>query len=222
MADPEPDLGADLQAGEPHEHVEGVGDPAVGRVLQRDEPELDVAAVDLLEDRRDRADRDVLDRLAELGHRGEVAVAVLRPEAGHPELPLERPRAAHQLAEDQLERLQGQGPLAQLGRPGDDLVLARGRPDVEPLRLLELADLDGDLRAVIQEADQIPVDPVDLRAEVRERRRVLRGRRGGPGRLRLGGGRLGGRGRLARHGATLRQGPARSFRPVRGGVGFTV
>ena len=64
--DAEPDLGADLQPGQPHEHLERVDDPAVGRVLQRHDAELDVPAVDLLEDRGDRADGDVLDRLAEI------------------------------------------------------------------------------------------------------------------------------------------------------------
>ena len=61
MVDPQPDLGADLDARQADEHVQGVGDPAVGRVLQGHDAELDVAAVDLLEDRGDRADRDVLD-----------------------------------------------------------------------------------------------------------------------------------------------------------------
>ena len=61
MVDPQPDLGADLEARQADEHLQGVGDPAVGRVLQGDDAELDVTAVDLLEDRGDRADRDVLD-----------------------------------------------------------------------------------------------------------------------------------------------------------------
>jgi hypothetical protein len=47
-------------------------------------------AVDLLEDRGDRADRDVLDGRAELGDRGQVAVAVFRPQAGDPERLLQR------------------------------------------------------------------------------------------------------------------------------------
>ena len=133
VVDPQPDLGPDLQARQPDEHLERVGDPAVGRILQRDDPELDVAAVDLLEDRGDRADRDVLDGLAELGDRGEVAVAVLRPEAGDPQRPLQRPRAAHQLAEDQPERLRRAAGLGSRPGPGDHLVLAGRRPDVEAL-----------------------------------------------------------------------------------------
>ena len=119
MVDPEPDLGADLQAGEPDEHLERVDDPAVGRVLQRDEAELDVPAVDLLEDRGDRADRDVLDGLAELGDGGEVAVAVLRARGRRPAgCRWSDRRAAHQLAEDQPERLGGHGPSARRRGPG--------------------------------------------------------------------------------------------------------
>ena len=99
--DAQPHLGADLQVRQLDEHVERVGDPAVGRVLQRHQAELDVAAIDLLEDRRDRADRHVLDRLAKFGDRGQVAVAVLRARGRrHADRALERPRAAHQLAED--------------------------------------------------------------------------------------------------------------------------
>ena len=100
---PQADLGADLQAGQADEHFQGVGDPAVGRVFERDDAELDVPAVDLLEHRGDRADRDVFHRLAELGHRREMAVAVLRPEAGDPEGPLQGPRPAHQFPKDQPE-----------------------------------------------------------------------------------------------------------------------
>ena len=166
VADPKADLGLDLEAGLADEHVEGVGDPAVGRVLQRDDPEVDVAAGDLLEDGGDRAERDVLDRLAEAGDRGEVAVAVLRPEAGDPELALEGAGAADQLAEDEAQGLVRERPAAGLEGAGVDLVLARGGPDVEPGRLLDPADLHGDRGAVVEEVDQLAVDPVDLDAKV--------------------------------------------------------
>ena len=63
-------------------------------------PKSRVAAIHLLEDGRDAADRDVLDRLAEPLDGGQVAVAVFRPEVGDLEHLLQRPRAAHDLAED--------------------------------------------------------------------------------------------------------------------------
>ena len=127
-----------------------------------------MAAIDFLEDGRDRADRHVLDGLAKLGDRGEVAVAVLGPEVGDADRPLERPRAAHQLAEDDPQRLRGQRALAGGQGLGDDLVLARGRPDLEPLILLDLADLRGDLGAAIQQADEVLVEPVDLAPQARQ------------------------------------------------------
>ena len=45
---------------------------------------------------------------------------------------------------------------------GDDLVFARGRPDLESLVVLDLADLRDDLRAAIEQADEVLIEPVDL------------------------------------------------------------
>ena len=155
MMHPHPDLGADLDARQADEHLQGVGDPAVGRVLQGHDAELDVTAIDLLEDRGDRADRDVLDGLAKLGDRGQVAIAVLRPQAGDAERLLERSRPAHQLAEDQSERLRrGAGPRSP---PGRGQMTSSSRADDQtssPCCLLDLADLEGDLGATVQERDE--------------------------------------------------------------------
>src|SRR5206468_2479894 len=116
-----------------------------GRVLERDDAELDVPAIDLLEDGGDRADGDVLHGLAKFRHGGEVAVAILGPQAGDAKGPLERPRAAHQLAEDQPQGLDRQRAGAGGQGPRDDLVLPRRRPDLQSLVMLELTDLRGDL-----------------------------------------------------------------------------
>ena len=59
VMNPQPHFGADLDVGELDKHVERVGDPAVGRVFQRHQAELDVAAIDVFKYGRDRADRHV-------------------------------------------------------------------------------------------------------------------------------------------------------------------
>ena len=173
---PQPHLGPDLEVRQLDEHLERVGDPAVGRVLQWDHAELDVPAVDLLEDRGDRADRDMLDGLAKLGDRGQVAVAVLRAQAGDPHRPLQGPRAAHQLAEDSPQGLRRHRAPAGRERLGDHLVLARRRPDLQAPILLELADPKDDLRPSIQQTDELMVQPVDLLSQARQAGHRLRGR----------------------------------------------
>ena len=166
--DPQPHLRPDLQVRQLDEHVERVGDPAVGRVFQRHQSELDVAAIDLLEDRGDRADRHVLDGLAESRDRGEVAVTILRPQAGHADRPLKGPGAAHQLAEDDPQRLRRQRALARRQGLRDHLVLPGRRPDLQPMIVLHLPDPRRDLRAAIQQLDQLLVQPVDLPPQARQ------------------------------------------------------
>ena len=78
----QPHFAADDQMRHTHEHVERVGDPAIGRVFDRHDAEIDVAAIDLLEDGGDAADADELDRLAEALDGGEMAVTVFRAEIG--------------------------------------------------------------------------------------------------------------------------------------------
>ncbi len=145
VMNPEPNLGPNLQAGESHEHVERVGDPAVGRVLQRHDPELHVPAIHFLEHGGDRADRDMLDRFAKLGHSGEIAIAVLGSQTGDAHGPLKRAGAAHQLAEDEPKGFVGKGAAAVARGVGDHFVLAGRRPDFQALLLLQLADLQRDL-----------------------------------------------------------------------------
>ena len=96
----QPNLGADLQLRQAHEHVQRVGDPAVGGVFQRHDAEIGMAAVDLLEHGGDAADAHELDRLAEALDGRQMAEAVLRAEVGDLEHLLQGPRAAHDLAED--------------------------------------------------------------------------------------------------------------------------
>ena len=84
----------------PREHVERVGHAAVGRVLDRHQPEIRLLPVDFLEHGGDAADRHELDALAEAMDRRQVAETVERPEKGDARLADQttgsrwRPRAA--------------------------------------------------------------------------------------------------------------------------------
>ena len=177
----EADLGPNFQAREANEHVQGVGDPAVGRVLERDQAELNVAAVDFLEDRRDRAHGDMLDRFAELGDGCQMAIAVLGAEVGDPQGALQGAAPTHHFAKDEAEGLLRQWALTRGQGARDDFLLARGRPDFQPLFLLYLADLKRNFGASIEQGDQFLIDPVDFAPEAWQGRCALRiviGRRG--------------------------------------------
>ena len=103
------------------------------------------------------------------------------PRLGDAQAALERPRAAHQLAEDEPQGLDGQRTLAGGQDLRDDLVFAGGRPDLQPLIVLDLADLGDDLGAAIEQADEVQIELVDLTPQARERRAALRvGRLGEP------------------------------------------
>ena len=203
---PQPHFRPDLEVGQLDEHVERVGHPAVGRVLQRHQAKLDVAAIDFLENGRDRAHGDMLDGLAKLGDRGEMAVTVLRSQAGNLERSLQRSRAAHQLAEDGAEGFGRERALAGRQRLGDHLVFARGRPDLHPLIVFELDDLRRDLRAAIQESDEVLIQPIDLAPQAPHGGmplRVARFRGGSP--IFRAAGWLIAMGRLPGHGSTQRE-----------------
>ena len=67
----------------------------------------------------------------------------------------------------------GNGPWLAARTCADHLVFARGRPDLEPLIVLELADLRDDLGAAVEQADQILVEPIDLASQAPESRLAL-------------------------------------------------
>ncbi len=171
----QPHLGPDHDVGQLDEHVERVGHPAVGRVFQRHQAELDVTAIDVFKDGRDRADRDVDHGLTKLGHRSQMAVAVFGAQVSHVDGALQRARAAHQLAENDSQRLRrAAGPWLAAKALRDDLVLARRRPDLDTLIVLDLADQRRDLGAAIEQADQVLIELVDLPPQSTQRGSALR------------------------------------------------
>ena len=65
------------------EHVQRVYDSPIRRVFQRHDAELSVAATKFLKHGGDGGHRGQLTTLAKMVDRGEIRVAVLRPEVGH-------------------------------------------------------------------------------------------------------------------------------------------
>ena len=118
---------------QPGEHVERVGDPAVGRILDRHQPKIGLLAVHFLEHGGDGAHRHQLDALPEAVHRRQVAVAVERARERRPAVLFQLPRAADDFAEN--------GPQA-LGREGA-LVVATGRDRRLPPRVRIVGVLTG-------------------------------------------------------------------------------
>ena len=72
----QPNFAADHQMRHLQEHVERIDDPAVGRVLDRHDAEIDVAAIDLLEHRRNVVHAQASDRLTEAQLDGGAQMAV--------------------------------------------------------------------------------------------------------------------------------------------------
>jgi len=172
------DLGTDPDLRHADEHVERVGHPPVGRVLQRHDAEIDVLAVHFLEDGGDVADRHEVHRLAEARQRGEVAEAVLRPEERHLEHPLQRPRAGDQFAVDGANRRLPEGAIVALEDVLDHFLFPGGGEDALAVLVLDLADLRREVRPLVDEFEDLQVELIDLssvRLEVLRRRRPFRG-----------------------------------------------
>ncbi len=100
MVDGQPNLRDDLQLRQAHEHVEGIGDAAVRRVLQRHDSEVGMAAVDLFEHSGDATDLHELDRSAEPLNGSQMTEAILGAEVRDLDDLLQGPRATHNLTEN--------------------------------------------------------------------------------------------------------------------------
>ena len=136
MVDVHLDLAADphRQAGE---HRQGVGNPPVGRVLDRHEAEIGMSLVDLFKHGGNGPNGHELDATPKTMNGSQMAVAVKRSEKGDPRLPHQRAASTLNLAEDRPD-----DPLRQRSAVGLDRArsgflvrrrgLARGRPRWPP------------------------------------------------------------------------------------------
>ena len=102
-----------------------------------------------------------------------MRVSVLGAEKGDPQILFERHAGRHDLGENCADLLTGERSRVLREHPVDYLADAAGLINRRAVGMLEAADLDAQAAAVIQQADQVEIDRVDLRAQPGER-----GRRG--------------------------------------------
>jgi hypothetical protein len=164
----QPNFGDDLQLRQTHEHVEGIRDPPVRRILQRHDAEIGMAAVDLFKNRGDAADLDEFNRSAEAFDGGQVAEAILRPQIGDLQHLLQGPRAAHDLAEDGPDRAGIQRPLVGLKDILENFFLSGRRKDLAAVVVLDLADLRRHRGALVDKFQDLKIQFIDLNPKVAE------------------------------------------------------
>src|SRR3972149_576325 len=139
MVDLQLDLAANTDR-QPGEHVQGVGDWAVGGVFDRHDAEMAVAPVDLLEHGGNAPDRCELDRLAKTPDGCQVAEAVHRTEERNPQVRQQRSASAQQFTEYRPNTTIPQRPPAEAGHPGERFLFLLETVRSLPARLLQIAD----------------------------------------------------------------------------------
>ena len=161
----EHDLRRDLEV-RIDEHVEGV-DHRPGRgILDGHHAVVGPAALHFAEHVLDALHRHVLGRQAELLHARHVRERGARAEVRDFERTLQGKRGGKDLAVNGPEGILGERPLVAGGQAFEDLPFPGGRMEVELLGFFDVADLDDDPGALIQQVDQLIVDLVDLLAKV--------------------------------------------------------
>ena len=129
-----------------NEHVKGVGDPPIGRILKWHNAEIDVFAVHFLEDGGDGADGHVLDGLAEPAQGRQVAKTVFGAEKRDFQNPLKGSAAADDFPVDGANGDIAQRTFIVLKNVLDDFFFACRGEDVLAVLALDLADLAGEAR----------------------------------------------------------------------------
>ena len=169
VMNPQRHLGADLDR-QPREVVERVGDSAIGGVLERHDAEVGVTGLHLFEGGRDAGHRHEVDGTAEPVEGREVAVGPGRAEMGHADVLLDRPGARDQFPKHGLHALVRQRAVVGRRHPLEHRLLAGRIVGLLAGGLLDVANLAGDLRAIVHQADELPIELVDLRPEMGEAR----------------------------------------------------
>ena len=169
MVNPQRHLRTNLH-GQPREVVERVGDPAVGRVLQWHHAVVGMAGLHLFECGRDTGHRHEVDGAAEAVQCRQMAVGPGGAEVSYAEVLLDGTRPGDELAEDGLHALVGERAHVGRGGPLEHGFFAGRIVGLLAVRLLDVADLAGDLGAVVHQPDELSVDLVDLGSQLRETR----------------------------------------------------
>ena len=167
MMDPERHLGTDLHW-QPRQVVERVGDPTIRRVFQRHDAIVGVAGVHLFEGCRDAPHRHEFHGTAKTVEGGQVAVGPRRAQMGDAKVLLDRTGARDQLPPDCLEALARKRSRTRGHHSLQHQLLAGRVVGDLTARLLQVANLPSQLGPFVHEADQFPVDLVDLRPQTCE------------------------------------------------------
>ena len=158
-----------LEHRQAHEHIESVGHPAVGRILQRHDAEIAMAPIDFLEHGRDRSDQREFDRLSKPLHGSQVTVREFRPEACDLHDFLQRPSPAHDLAVNGSDSCIVERPLVVLANVEENFLFPSWGEDLAAVFRFHTADFAGEVRSFVDELEDVQVEFVDLSAQGFER-----------------------------------------------------
>ena len=131
------------------EHIERVGDAAIGRIFERDHAVRDLAAIDFLEDRGNRSDRDEIDALAKAMNGREMTIRILWTKERDLDRTFERARGTDQLAVNRTQPDGSQRAATQLGNACQHFFFASRVVRDDARRVFDFADLVGQFRPLV-------------------------------------------------------------------------
>jgi hypothetical protein len=148
--------------------VDGVGDGALRRVLDRHHAVEDGRAADRVEDALDGGRLGVARREPEERTRGDVRVRALGPEEGDGDGCLDGQARAHHLAVHGDDRLAREATGALLREPVEERALALGIVGGDRCRPLGAGDVRDDVGPLLEQRQDLIVDGVDPVAKILE------------------------------------------------------
>ena len=161
VADGEADFSADLDIGV-DEHVKSVVDDPLGGVFDGDAAVVGVIGLDLAEDIGDAVFGGVIDTVTEFGHGGLMGIGGLGAEERDLQGTFEGEGTGHDLMVDGAEGLFLHGTLVEFGQSVKEAFLTFGDIDGGEAPVFELADFENVFIALIEQCDDLGVDPVDV------------------------------------------------------------
>ena len=174
MLDAQQQLGLDDQR-RADEAVERGRHRAFGRVLHRHDAVIGVPVLDLVKDGGDRVDRNDRGGRPELRPHRLVGERPERTEAGDPQRFFQRQARRHDLAEDRADVVGPQRAAVARQQPLQDALLAVRRVDGVLRPPLVLADGDRQPGALVQQREQLLINPIDVGAQSINRGRARQG-----------------------------------------------
>ena len=147
------------------QYVERPGHRAFGRILHRHHTELGGAGLDRAKHVVDRCARQTAHRMTEVVERGLLAIGSDRTQIGGDRRLFKRPAGRHDLAPDIGDVLVMERAVAHRLQTADDLLLALRAKHRGIKRLLHFAHRVRNRSAIIEQANELGIDRVDLRAQ---------------------------------------------------------